>query len=79
MCLREERSESIKSGTTITDPLLETSFMGFLRAAKFTNISSITVFFPASQGADETCIYYLGFLGQWSEVSESVIEIGYGW
>ncbi|KAF9790284.1 DUF1000-domain-containing protein [Thelephora terrestris] len=38
-----------------------------VRAAKFTNISSITVFFPASQGAEETRIYYLGFLGQWSE------------
>ena len=41
----------------------------FSRAAKFTNISSVTVFFPASHGADETRIYYLGFLGQWNEVS----------
>jgi len=78
VCLREERLESIKSGTCITNPPLESSFMGFSRAAKFTNISSITVFFPASQGADETRIYYLGFLGQWSEVSTNVIGIGSG-
>ena len=77
MYLREERSESIKSGMSITNPLLESSLMGFSRAAKFTNISSVTVFFPASQGADETRIYYLGFLGQWSEVSANVDEIGH--
>jgi len=77
MYLREEKSESIKSGRYIINQLLEPSFMGFSRAAKFTNISSITVFFPASQGADETRIYYLGFLGQWSEVSTNVIRIGY--
>ena len=50
--------------------------MDFSRAAKFTNISSVTVFVPASQGADETRIYYLGFLGQWNEVSASVAAIG---
>lgn len=75
MYLREEKSGSIKSGKYITNPLLEPSFMGFSRAAKFTNISSITVFFPASQGADETRIYYLGFLGHWSEVSTNVFGV----
>ncbi|OSC98511.1 DUF1000-domain-containing protein [Trametes coccinea BRFM310] len=35
--------------------------------AKFPNVTSITLFFPASQGADTTRIYYIGFLGQWSE------------
>ncbi|CAL1715723.1 unnamed protein product [Somion occarium] len=35
--------------------------------AKFPNVTSITLFFPASQGADTTRIYYVGFLGQWSE------------
>ena len=39
------------------------------RPAKFPNVTSITLFFPASQGADTTRIYYVGFLGQWSEVS----------
>ncbi|KAF9650240.1 DUF1000-domain-containing protein [Thelephora ganbajun] len=44
-----------------------------VRAAKFVNISSITVFFPASQGAEETRVYYLGFLGQWSEKKEDPV------
>ncbi|TBU46920.1 PITH domain-containing protein [Dichomitus squalens] len=35
--------------------------------AKFPNLTSITLFFPASQGADTTRVYYVGFLGQWSE------------
>jgi hypothetical protein len=56
--------------------LRELSFTEFSRAAKFTNISSLTVFFPASQGADETRIYYLGFLGQWSEVSTIMVVTG---
>jgi len=28
----------------------------------------VTLFFPASQGADTTQVYYVGFLGTWSEV-----------
>ncbi|KAH9933596.1 DUF1000-domain-containing protein [Epithele typhae] len=35
--------------------------------AKFPNVTSLTLFFPAAQGADTTRIYYIGFLGQWSE------------
>ncbi|KAF4613632.1 hypothetical protein D9613_007669 [Agrocybe pediades] len=35
--------------------------------AKFSNISSVTLFIPASQGADTTRLYYLGFLGTWTE------------
>ncbi|KAK0204590.1 PITH domain-containing protein [Desarmillaria ectypa] len=38
-----------------------------VKAAKFSNVSSITLFFPASQGAETTRIYYVGFLGQWTE------------
>ncbi|KAG7450968.1 DUF1000-domain-containing protein [Guyanagaster necrorhizus] len=38
-----------------------------VKAAKFSNVSSITLFFPASQGADTTRIYYVGFLGHWTE------------
>lgn len=38
------------------------------RPAKFPSVSTITLFFPASQGAETTRIYYIGFLGQWSEV-----------
>jgi hypothetical protein len=38
-----------------------------VKAAKFSNLASITLFFPASQGADTTKLYYVGFLGQWSE------------
>lgn len=39
------------------------------RASKFSNVRSLTLFFPASQGDDTTRVYYLGFLGEWSEVS----------
>jgi len=38
-----------------------------VKAAKFSNLSSITLFFPSSQGAETTQIYYVGFLGYWTE------------
>jgi len=38
-----------------------------VKAAKFSNLSSITLFIPASQGAENTRIYYVGFLGSWTE------------
>ncbi|KAF9565426.1 DUF1000-domain-containing protein [Agrocybe pediades] len=38
-----------------------------VKTAKFSNISSVTLFIPASQGADTTRLYYLGFLGTWTE------------
>ena len=45
------------------------------RAAKFPAATSITLFFPASQGADNTRIYYVGFLGQFTEVCTSYFTI----
>ncbi|KAH9037924.1 hypothetical protein EDB85DRAFT_1860999, partial [Lactarius pseudohatsudake] len=42
-------------------------------SAKFSNVSSVTLFLPAFQGADTTRIYYVGFLGQWS--GEPVIAV----
>jgi hypothetical protein len=48
--------------------LQRNSHLGVTRAAKFSNLSSITLFIPASQGAENTRIYYVGFLGSWSEV-----------
>ncbi|KIJ66801.1 hypothetical protein HYDPIDRAFT_149766 [Hydnomerulius pinastri MD-312] len=38
-----------------------------VKAAKFSNISSVTLFIPSNRGADSTRIYYVGFLGHWSE------------
>ncbi|KAA1467425.1 DUF1000-domain-containing protein [Dentipellis sp. KUC8613] len=38
-----------------------------LKPAKFPNVSSVTLFFPASQGADNIRIYYVGFMGTWTE------------
>ncbi|KAF9067231.1 DUF1000-domain-containing protein [Rhodocollybia butyracea] len=38
-----------------------------LKPAKFPNVSSLTLFFPASQGAETVRIYYIGLLGTWSE------------
>lgn len=40
------------------------------RASKFSNLASIALFFPEAQGADTTQIYYVGFLGTWTEVTE---------
>ncbi|KIP10974.1 hypothetical protein PHLGIDRAFT_491700 [Phlebiopsis gigantea 11061_1 CR5-6] len=45
-------------------------------AAKFPAATSITLFFPASQGADTTRVYYVGFLGQWTaRKTEPVITV----
>ncbi|KZP27403.1 DUF1000-domain-containing protein [Athelia psychrophila] len=44
-----------------------------VKAAKFSNLSSITLFFPQAQGADSTQIYYVGLLGQWSERKDNPI------
>jgi len=38
-----------------------------VKTAKFSNLSSITLFFPGAQGADTTQIFYVGFLGHWTE------------
>ncbi|KAF8076225.1 DUF1000-domain-containing protein [Lyophyllum atratum] len=38
-----------------------------VKTSQFSNISSLTLFFPASQGAETTQIYYIGFLGHWTE------------
>jgi hypothetical protein len=38
------------------------------RASKFSNLSAITLFFPESQGADSVQIFYVGFLGHWTQV-----------
>jgi len=38
-----------------------------VKTAKFSNVSSVTLFFPAAQGAETTQIYYVGFLGHWTE------------
>ncbi|KAF5367167.1 hypothetical protein D9758_004069 [Tetrapyrgos nigripes] len=37
------------------------------RTAKFSNVSSLTLYFPEGQGADSIRIYYVGFLGTWTE------------
>jgi len=47
-------------------PFRPTKFIRSFRPAKFSNLSSITIFFPSSQGADSTRVYYIGFLGSFS-------------
>lgn len=44
-----------------------------LRPTRFTNCRSITVFIPASQGADTTRLYYLGFTGSFTKVTKQPI------
>lgn len=44
-----------------------------LKTAKFSNVSSLTLYCPASQGADATKIYYVGFLGHWSERKDNPV------
>ncbi|EPS96722.1 hypothetical protein FOMPIDRAFT_1062149 [Fomitopsis schrenkii] len=34
--------------------------------AKFSNVTSVTLFFPEAQGADSTRVYYVGFIGTFS-------------
>jgi len=38
-----------------------------VKTSQFSNISSVTLFFPESQGAETIQIYYIGFLGHWTE------------
>jgi len=38
-----------------------------VKPAKFSNISSLTLFFPESQGADSIRLYYIGLMGSWTE------------
>ncbi|KAF9267664.1 DUF1000-domain-containing protein [Marasmius fiardii PR-910] len=44
-----------------------------VKTAKFNNISSLTLFFPHSQGADTVRVYYIGLLGSWTERSQRPI------
>ncbi|KAL0954708.1 hypothetical protein HGRIS_003662 [Hohenbuehelia grisea] len=37
-----------------------------LKAAKFSNISHLTLYLPEAQGGDTLQIYYIGFLGTWT-------------
>ncbi|KAF8802423.1 DUF1000-domain-containing protein [Phlegmacium glaucopus] len=46
---------------------VKNSHFGITRTAKFSNLSSITLFIPASQGAENTRVYYVGLLGSWTE------------
>jgi hypothetical protein len=54
--------------------LQRNSHLDVTRAAKFSNLSSITLFIPASQGAENTRIYYVGFLGSWTEVGQYFVS-----
>jgi len=38
-----------------------------VKTAKFSNLSSVTLFIPCNRGADVTRVYYVGFLGHWTE------------
>jgi len=52
----------------VTSTVNQANAEGDLRTAKFSNVSTITLFIPASQGEETTRIYYIGFLGSWTEV-----------
>ncbi|GLB33646.1 putative PITH domain containing protein [Lyophyllum shimeji] len=44
-----------------------------VKTSQFSNISSVTLFFPESQGAETTQIYYIGFLGHWTERKDNPV------
>ncbi|KAF9473749.1 DUF1000-domain-containing protein [Pholiota conissans] len=47
-----------------------------VKTAKFSNVSSITLFIPEAQGEDTTRIYYVGFLGTWTQSkSQPIITV----
>mmetsp|Transcript_13789 Transcript_13789/g.24639 ORF Transcript_13789/g.24639 Transcript_13789/m.24639 type:complete len:235 (+) Transcript_13789:50-754(+) len=48
-----------------------------VRAAKFSNITSLTMFFPANFGADSTQITYLGLKGEGTTARRGVVECTY--
>ncbi|KAG8900305.1 hypothetical protein FRB99_006125 [Tulasnella sp. 403] len=48
-----------------------------VKPAKFSEVRSLTLFFPAAQGADNVRIYFLGFLGEWREVKDRPAVILY--
>ncbi|KLO05769.1 DUF1000-domain-containing protein [Schizopora paradoxa] len=47
-----------------------------VKASKFSNISTLTLFFPAAQGADTLRISYIGLRGTWTELKrEPVVSV----
>ncbi|KAG8979769.1 hypothetical protein FRB94_010338 [Tulasnella sp. JGI-2019a] len=48
-----------------------------VKPAKCPEVQSITLFFPAAQGADNVRIYYIGFLGEWREIKDRPTVILY--
>ncbi|KAI9319097.1 galactose-binding domain-like protein [Dichotomocladium elegans] len=43
------------------------------RITKFTNVRSITLFFPENFGADTSIIKFIGFKGEWTEIKRDPI------
>ncbi|CUA68505.1 PITH domain-containing protein 1 [Mus musculus] [Rhizoctonia solani] len=48
-----------------------------VKPGKFSNCESLTLFFPAAQGGDTLRIYYIGLLGEWSEIKRDAIVTVY--
>lgn len=76
--LTSQRAEML--GSMPSSSRLQMSFTNmptklFPRTTKFANVSSVTLFFPEARGADTTRLYYVGFLGQWTEVRSSFCSI----
>ncbi|KAJ1307791.1 hypothetical protein OPQ81_001876 [Rhizoctonia solani] len=44
-----------------------------VKPAKFSSCRSLTLFFPAAQGADTLRIYYIGLLGEWREFTRDPV------
>ncbi|KAI6025812.1 galactose-binding domain-like protein [Pisolithus orientalis] len=44
-----------------------------VKAAKFSSLSSVSIFIPSNRGADTTKLFYIGFLGHWSQRKENPV------
>jgi hypothetical protein len=62
----EASNETIKATQKLSSVVVTRDVITYpLKAAKFNNVRSITLFIPSSMGGDTSRIYFIGFKGEW--------------